>query len=134
VIVRLAHPSLGRFLLVGCSAAVLNLGLLWLFTSILGIWYLASSVAAYCISVGYNFVLQRLWAFGGIAGAIGSQLSYFILINLSGVALNTMIVFLLVEELGVWYVVAQTAASLIIAVQSFFGYRWIFRVEPRACS
>lgn len=122
-----AYRFLGRFLLVGGSGALLNLLLLWLFASVFGLWYLASSVAGYCIAMGYNFLLQRLWAFRAIAGSVVSQLPYFVLINLLGLLLNTAILYLLVEELGIWYLAGQAAASLVVAGQSFFAYRWIFR-------
>lgn len=81
--------------------------------------------------MAYNFLLQRAWTFNGRKGVVLNQAFLFVLVNLLGLVLNTAIVYVLVEMLQVWYMAAQAAASVVIAIQSFFAYRWIFarRVE-----
>jgi len=110
--------------------------LLWLLSSELGLWYLTASVLSYLLSMTYNFLLQRNWTFGGRGGVVLHQAILFVVVNLLGLVLNTAIVYLLVEMLDVWYLAAQAAASVAVAVQSFFAYRWIFarHENARACS
>ena len=98
----------------------------------MGMWYLPASVASYLLSMMYNFLLQRAWTFNGRGGVVLHQASLFVAVNLLGLVINTAIVYLLVEMLGVGYLAAQAAASIVIAVQSFFAYRWIFTPTPRS--
>ncbi|MFL6689436.1 MAG: GtrA family protein [Alphaproteobacteria bacterium] len=116
----------GRFLLVGGSAALLNLLLLWFLTSVCGGWYLGAAVVSYLLCISYNFALQRAWAFDGRCGSVLNQAPLFAATNLLGLALNTCILYLLVQNLGVWYLAAQAMTSLAIAAFSFLAYRWIF--------
>lgn len=109
---------------------MLNLFLLWLLSAVWGWWYLLASVVSYGLSTIWNFLLQRAWAFDGRSGILLRQASLFVMVNLAGLVLNTTIVYLLVETMSVWYLAAQAAASVVVAVQSFFAYRWIFK-QPR---
>ena len=105
--------------------------ILWLLSSVLGVWYLAASIASYVLAMAYNFFLQRAWTFSGGSGSVMSHAFLFAAANLLGLAINTAIVYLFVETMGLWYLAAQAVASVLVAVQSFFAYRWIFarRVE-----
>jgi putative flippase GtrA len=60
-----------------------------------------------------------------------TQASLFAAANLLGLALNTAILYLLVQNLGIWYLAAQAMASLAVAVLSFLIYRWIFALPQR---
>lgn len=115
-----------RFLLIGGSSALLNLLFLWLLSAVFGLWYLLASVLSYLLCMTYNFLLQRAWAFNGRGGAVLRQGFLFAAANVLGLAVNTAVFYLLVEKAGLWYIAAQAAASVIVAVQSFFAYRWIF--------
>lgn len=104
---------------------------MWFLTAVCGVWYLIASVVSYLLCVAYNFALQRAWAFGGGSGAIVSQAPLFAAANLLGLALNTAILYLLVQNFGVWYLAAQAIASLAVAALSFSMYRRIFAPPPQ---
>lgn len=80
--------------------------------------------------MGYNFLLQRAWTFNGRGSAVLNQAFLFLTVNLLGLVLSTAIVYLLVELLDAWYLAAQAVASVVIALLSFFAYRWIFARAP----
>jgi dolichol-phosphate mannosyltransferase len=130
---RQPTATFARFLVAGGSAALLNLLLLWVFTSILGFWYLLSSLLSYALSMFYNFFLQRDWTFPGARGRAHRQLPQFVAVNLAGLLLNTAILYLLVDVLSIWYLAAAATASVVVAMQSYFAYRWIF-VRRSSCN
>jgi len=72
--------------------------------------------------MGYNFLLQRARTFSGREGLVLTKAFLFVMVNLLGLLLNTAIVYVLVELLDAWYMAAQAAASVVIAIQSFFAY------------
>ena len=124
-----AHARVFRFLFSGGTALCADLVLLYLLTSVLGIWYLASAIVAFVLSVGVNFGLQKFWTFGDRSRAgLPAQIGAYLLLVVANLALNTLIVYALVERAGLRYLVAQIASSVLIAIGNFFAYqRFIFQ-------
>lgn len=119
---------IGRFGVTGVTATLLNLLLLWLLVAKLGAWYLPASVFAFSLSLGGNFLLQKVWTFGAARrGKSAIQLAQFIIFNLLAMLLNTVILYVAVESLGVSYLVGQLGCSAVLATMSYCAYRWIFR-------
>ena len=118
-----------RFLLSGGTSAGTDLVFLYLFTDIFGIWYLTSAVAAFILAFGVSFTLMKFWTFGDHSReGLHMQLSIYFLVAIINLALNTLLVYIFVEWVGLHYLFAQIAASALLAVESFFVYqRVIFR-------
>jgi putative flippase GtrA len=118
-----------RYLISGGSAAVVNLGSFAVMTKVFGVWYLAASIAAFLLSFVVSFVLQRSWTFE-VRGttALVEHTSLYFIAALANLALNTFIVFLLVEYAGSGSLLAQFIAGVIVACESFFVYRLIFKI------
>ena len=122
---RAARPL--RFLIVGGTAAAINIGLLYVLTEYVGIWYLVSEIGAFLAALIFNFFLQRFWTFRSQSDRKTQQASAFIGVNLWNLVLNAALLYIFVEYFGHWYVLAQVFASAIIAVESYFLYKIIFR-------
>lgn len=118
-----------RFLLSGGIALSTDLVLLYLFTDIFGIWYLASAVTAFILSFIVSFALQKFWTFGDSSrDGLNTQMSVYFFVAVINLALNTLLVFVFVEQAGIYYIFAQIVASALIAVESFFVYQhFIFK-------
>ena len=120
-------PRIARFLIAGAVTVVVNLVALYAFTEYAHVWYLASSVVAFCISYGVNFTLQKFWTFKNTScQAILYQLPLHLSLALFNLALNTIILYVLVEWAHVWYMLAQVVAAIIIALDSFLLSKKIF--------
>jgi putative flippase GtrA len=52
-----------KFLLVGGTGMLINLGLLFVFTEIFGLYYMISAIIAGFLNVTYNFFANRFWSF-----------------------------------------------------------------------
>lgn len=117
-----------RFLIAGGSAAIINVVTLYLFTEFAHIWYLYSSILAFTIAFAFSFSFQKYWVFRSDDYAkIPTQLPLHLGVALGNLALNTILLFLLVEYVHLWYVLAQLVASALIGIESFIAFRWIFR-------
>ena len=125
------HTKVLRFLISGGIAVSVDLGLLYLFTDIFGIWYLTSSVFAFILAFFVSFGLQKFWTFRDRERTgMQSQMGLYFFISVSNLGLNTLLVYFGVEVLGLYYLIAQIIASLLIACGSFFIYqRFVFRTE-----
>lgn len=125
------HAKIGRYLISGGTAAFTNIVLLFLFTDIFGIWYIASAVLAFILAFIVSFTLQKFWTFqDGSKDQIHKQAVIYLTVAVVNLLVNTGLLYLQVEYLGVYYILAQLIASAVIAVESFFVYQiFIFKKE-----
>src|SRR6185436_8681321 len=84
-----------RFLVGGGTAAFTQILFLYIFTDLLHMWYLLSSIFSFCIAFVVSFLLQKLWVFGDkrVEGA-HVQFMKYVLVGLLGIGLNTLIMYL----------------------------------------
>ena len=119
-----------RFIISGGLATAANLVLLALFIRVFGFWYLPSSAAAFLLAFAVSFTLQKFWTFRDrTTDRVHLQAGAYFGILVINLLINTALVYGLVEYARLWPLVAQALASLLIACESFFLYRIVFRHE-----
>jgi FkbM family methyltransferase len=115
-----------RFVVAGVIATGTNIGLLYVLTDLVGLWYLLSVVIAFTIATAVGFLLQKFWAFFHNADSrIPHEILIFISNNLLGLLFDAAGLYILVEYMGVWYIAAQFFLLAFIAVWNFFVYRFV---------
>lgn len=117
-----------RFIISGGLAAVVNILMLYILTEYAGIWYVISAGLSFIAAFGVSFVLQKYWAFRNrrMQGT-QTQMAFHLTTALLNLCLNVVLIYVLVEFAGVWYIFAQIIAAILIAFESFFAFRWIYR-------
>ena len=126
---RATWLQLVQFGVVGASGFVVNLSIYIFCTHVLGIWYIAASILAFCVAVTNNFVLNRLWTFRHKRDDRHAALqgARFLTVSVLALIPNELILFGLVEGAGVDKVVAQVVAVCIVMPISFLGNKlWSF--------
>ena len=134
-LIKAVHVSqitkIARFLVTGGLAAFIHIGTLYLLTEYARLWYIYSNIFAFFIAFMFNFFAQKYWVFRDRAHeSISWQMPLHLAVALFNLGLNTLLLYTFVEYFGMWYVLAQAFASVIIAVESFVAYRLIFKT-PR---
>lgn len=121
--------KLVRYLISGGTASVTNLGILFCLVHFGHLYYLTASIISFVISVGVSFTMQKFWTFRDHAvHDIHSQFARYTLVIGANLALNTLLIYVLVEKTGMWYLLAQLFATIVIAITGYFGYRhFVFR-------
>lgn len=120
----------GRYVIVGVFAVVLNIGLLYVFTDILGWWYLASAVTSFVITFLVAFTLQKHFTFRDGGGAYLRQGASYLAIGLMNLVLDAILLFIAVDLLHIWYLGAQIMIMGFLAFVSFLANRHVtFRKE-----
>ncbi len=112
----------------GISAAV-SLSTLYILTEHLDVYYLASSLIAYCFSFFTNFFLQKLWAFRDLERSKTTvKMGLFLANSILNLVLNVLLMHLLVDYFHVWYLFAQCMVIGTLALMNYTIYRlYIFR-------
>lgn len=115
-----------RYLLVGAAGTLAHLGVLAAAVEWGGLGVAAGSVAGFCAALALSYVLNRHWTFQVDRPGGGSFWRY-LLVCLSGLALNTAMVVLLVDWLHWGYLLAQLSVLFVVPVSNFVLSRhWAF--------
>lgn len=121
-----------RYLVAGFIGAFTQIGSLYFFTDILGVWYIYSSLMAFCLALCVSFTLQKTWTFGeNHTVGMQSQFMKYMLVALFGVLVNTGTMFVLVEIFGIWYILSQIIAGAFIASINFLAYKFFIFNKPQ---
>lgn len=115
------NKKIVKFGIVGTTFALLNIVLLYFFTDLLGIWYVASVVLAYLIVFFFGFIFQKLWTFKDkrVSGTARQLISFFSL-NLICLALNAVLIYVMVEGLGLYYITSQVIIAFSLGITRFW--------------
>jgi putative flippase GtrA len=117
-----------RFSIVGVIGALINTGLLWLFTYLAGIYYLLSSAIAIEIAILIQFLLNDRWTFKEKKTKGVKQFIVRILkSNLwrsGGLVVNIGILYLLTEYADIYYLISNIFGILC-------AFLWNYLFESR---
>ena len=112
-----------QFGIVGGLMLILNVVILYLLTSVLGIYYIISAILSYLLLTGLSFFLNENWTFHSITHHTHKKMwhrlvSYY-LVAISGLTLNILILFLLTEYGNVFYLYSSIIASFSVFLWNF---------------
>ena len=115
---------------------MVDLILLYVLTDVFGIWYLFSATLAFCMSFFVSFFLQKYWTFRDREQEkIYRQMGLYFAVAVTNLGLNTLLLYLSVDILRIWYLLAQVLVIAVIAVESFMIYKFlIFNRQARSVS
>lgn len=114
--------ALKRFLqysAIGAGTFAFDLLLLFLFTDILGVYYLISVAVAFLLAVSLNYHLSRRFVFKGSKRSQVGGYVYFIAIALVGMVLVTGAMYVMVELLGIYYLLARVVVACVTGVWNY---------------
>jgi len=126
------HKAIMKFVFAGGSAAMVNLLFLYIFHGLLAWGLILSTSLAFIFAFLVSFTLQKFWTFRNYnKEKIPLQIALYLANSFIGLNLNGLLMYLLVNKLGIWYMLAQVLVSLGIAVYNFFVYKFIiFQFKP----
>jgi dolichol-phosphate mannosyltransferase len=121
--------QLAKFLAVGASGYVVNLGVYSGLVTGAGIHYLAAAVCSFLAAVTNNYTWNRLWTFRHERGHVAYQGMRFLVVSLVALGANLLVLHGLVTA-GVGKIPAQAAAIVLVTPLNFVGNKlWSFRAS-----
>lgn len=123
-----ARGRVVRYVVAGGISALVNLAVLFVLTEYLHMWYVLSSIIAVCVAWVVSFLLQKFWAFRERSfDMLHIQFALHAILSVANIVLNAVLLYAIVEWVGLWYMAAQVVASGILACMNYFVYkRYIF--------
>ena len=121
-----------KYFLVGGIGVGVNLGLLYVLTDFLGIWYILSQGIAIAIAITNNFFLHRYWTFKNeiVEPKTLERYTKFFIVSVIGMGIQLGLTFMLVENYALYYLYA--AILSIVAVGAFnylLNRKWTFEIK-----
>jgi putative flippase GtrA len=110
-----------RFLIVGVVNTIVGYGLFAVF--LLFFPYLVSLYLSYAVAVSLAFVLHRRFTFR-VRGNVLVDFVRFVGVYVVSLAVNTVVLPVLVELVGLHPLVAQGVALVITTLISYVGHKW----------
>jgi glycosyltransferase involved in cell wall biosynthesis len=116
------HAQFVRTIMAGGVAALFQLLLIYVLTEYFDIWYAFSIAIGFLCALSINFLLLKLIFVGGGRKTTREFLLY-ISLAFFNLFLNELVTYLLVEDLHVWYMLAQFLIVGTLAITNFLLYR-----------
>jgi putative flippase GtrA len=116
-----------RYLLVGGANFLVSWSMLWCFTALFGWPYLVSTAVAFLATTLFGHRGNRFFTFRATDQSYLPQLLRYAVTMLSVLALSLLLMWVLVEGLGIHYLLANVGVAVILAVLGFWvNSRWVF--------
>ena len=122
-----------KFVLVGGSGYVVNLGVFAIATGQLGLHHLAAATVAFLVAVLNNFWWNRHWTFGAADGHAGFQAARFFTVSLFAFVFAAAVLEALVRFTDVPALGAQAISIIVATPLNFVGNKmWSFAQRTSA--
>ena len=109
-----------KYSLTSGIATLLDVLFIWFLTSILGIYYLASTTFSFIlISLG-NYLVSKKWIFYDTDRNSTKGYSLFLIIGVGGLIWTLILMFSFVEILNIHYLLARIAAAFLVLLWNYF--------------
>ncbi len=111
-----------KFSAVGLTCFAVDYGLLIILTEFTSLEYFSSSAISFIVSTLINYVLSMRFVFSGKEGMNRwAELLIFVALSVIGLGLNQMIMWIVVEEMKIFYLFAKIISSIIVSVFNFIS-------------
>lgn len=115
---KMLERRIVKFLTIGASGAVLNLAILFTCTEFFGFHYLLSYAISVTIVVTTNYILNSVWTFNDKKASF-TGLGKYAGISLVTLALREIMLFILTDVFGMWY---MAGACIVIGITCLMNF------------
>lgn len=109
-----------RYVFVGGIAAVTNIGLLYICTDLLKVYYLISNVIGFMGGLSVNYLLSKKLVFAA-EEQINKTLEFTIYaaIGVVGLGLDTLLMWIFTSKMGIYYLISKIISTGLVFIWNF---------------
>ena len=109
-----------KFVIVGGIATIIDFGVLVLLKEVFGMKPVIANVISFTVSVIYNYIASVKWVFDVNKDQDKkTQFIVFVILSVIGLGINTLIIWLCDDVLGIYYLIGKVLATGIVMVFNF---------------
>ena len=115
-----------RFGVVGVISFLVDYGILYVLTEKANIYYLLSAGISFTVSVVINYLLSMSWVFkSNNKRGKKEEFILFVIMSLGGLLLNQVMMYVFVDYMNVYYLLAKIVATAIVMIYNFVSRKLI---------
>ena len=120
--------QMAKFGIVGVVATVLDFLVLFALADFIGLHYLTAAALAFVAATLFNYAASMRYVFTSRFGAAEKhhELLLFVTLSVVGLGLNQLLMWLFVDQVGLYYLVAKIAATVFVMTWNFISRKiWL---------
>ena len=112
--------QLFRYTFVGGVAFLCDFGALYALTEFAGLYYLISATLSFLLGLSVNYALSVFWVFNRHAlRSRWVEFGIFAAVGLVGLGLNALIMWLLTDLVGMYYLLSKVGSTILVFLWNF---------------
>lgn len=124
-----SFESFVKFGIVGVLNTLIN-WLIFAVLNFLGIYYILANIIAYCVATANSYFFNSKWVFKYNGKNKKGATIKFIILNLIGLGLNTIILYFLVDIMNLNKLISLVIATAIVMVVNYIVNKlWVFKMK-----
>jgi len=124
---KITAASFFKFGLVGLSGMAVDFSVTWLCKEKLQFNKYLSNSLGFCCAVTTNFLLNRYWTFQHTTQPLTVQLAKFVLVSVSGLAINNLLLYLLLKKFKTnFYFIKLVVTGIVFFWNYFINFLFTF--------
>lgn len=109
-----------RYFFVGGFAAVANISILYIFTSLIHLYYILSNVLGFVFGLIINYILSKKFVFtDGVKINKKKEFTIYLVIGILGLLLDSLILWLCTSVFGIYYLISKIISTFIVFIWNF---------------
>ncbi|MBD3330470.1 glycosyltransferase [Candidatus Peregrinibacteria bacterium] len=121
-----------KYCIVGAMGTFLDLAALYIFVEYISIPVIPASILSFLLAVTNNFLLNKSWTFRNKSKNYRKLYIKFFIVSLVGLGLTVTGMHVMVNIIGIWYMLAKVLTSLIVLTWNFLANKfWTFRLTEK---
>lgn len=118
-----------RYLFVGGIAALVNIGMLYVFTDFIRINYIVSNILSFTLGLFVNYILSKKFVFQGET-TISKTKEFIIyaIIGILGLGIDTFLVWLFTDAFNFYYMISKLISTLLVFIWNFGARKVLYKV------
>ncbi len=121
-----------KYCIVGASGTFIDLAALFIFVEYFRIPVILATTLSFIAAVTNNFIFNKIWTFKNKSKNYRKLYIKFLIVSSIGLGLTLLCMYIFVNLLEIWYMLAKAFTSLIILIWNFFGNKlWTFKLSEK---
>lgn len=118
-----------RYIFVGGLAAVVNIGMLFVFTNFLRLYYIISNILSFLLGLLTNYILSKKYVFQEKTNiSFISEFIIYTIIGVIGLLIDTLFIWFFTDLCGIYYMISKILSTGIVFVWNFAARKVLYKI------
>lgn len=118
-----------RYFFVGGVAAVVNIGMLFIFTDVCHIYYLVSNIISFTLGLIVNYILSKLLVFQDkVSLSASKEFIIYAIIGVVGLGIDTLLMSIFTDTFNIYYMLSKIISTLLVFIWNFGARKGLYKI------